>query len=287
MYSYEIAGVYLNLYAEECYIYEAMKEFEIPKRNEAEVSVCLVTVEWRSPSDKALLLTDALLSIYEDSESYIICYNKPCWIHGYVNQKYTGESYIYLTEQGKRHLDNAEEGRREVMNSIRDAFFFHMQKYGRIAVHSASFEYRERVWLISAMSGTGKSTHVAKWHACGYPIVDFNGDICICYMEEGRPLAAGTPWCGTSGIYCNKKTPLGGVVFLERGAINEIYGLSEAEGIMRLAARCLTPNWNRLLMTRNLEVVDQLVPDIRCARLVCTPEKAAAEVCRSFIDRQS
>lgn len=285
--TFEIAGLILAVKGDADFFHNAMWDFECTQEGEPDVSIAFMEKRWSGAYPGKTLLRDKLLSVYETADAYIVRYNDPMWVECYVNEKISCQSYVYLTERGRGREEGNPLDREEVMYSIRDAFFFHMQKRGRMAVHSASFIYRDRVWLFSAKSGTGKSTHVSMWHENGYSIQDFNGDLAICYLENGIAMASSAPWCGTSNLYCNRTVPLGGVVFLERAGRNAVRTIPSAEGIMRLAARCLTPNWDRKLMGQNVDIAASMIPHIFCCVLECNAEPGAAVVCKEYLDHLS
>lgn len=280
---FKIAGLVLLVKARKDYLEDALRDFAYTGTDKPDVFVTVVTEQQQDYSQGKMLIEDNLLSISETESAYFVRYHGFSFVEGYINRKYTGESVVYLHGQSCKGVPD-EIKRQEVMCTIRDTFFFHMQKKGRIAVHSASVVYRDRVWLFAAMSGTGKTTHIALWHENGYPARDFNGDLAICYIDNSDAVAAGSPWCGTSGVYCNEERKLGGIVFLEQAEENSVRNMTVGESVMRLAARCLTPNWNRELMTLNLNVAEQMAPIILSGVLNCNMNPAAAAKAKEFID---
>lgn len=281
---FKIADLVLLLRDGKDYLQDAMWDFVCTENNEPDISVTVIQGGWEKDYPEEPLINDRLLWIYETKEEYIVRYRTCANIECYVNRKFTGESMIYLKQKSETSKKPEDLERNEMMRTIRDIFFFHMLKMGRIAVHSASFIYRDGVWLFSALSGTGKSTHVSLWHENGYPVEDFNGDLAICYVEEGMAIAASAPWCGTSEVYCNKKRKLGGILFLEQAEENSAIGISVSTCMVRLAARCLTPNWNRELMTLNLNVAEEIAPLIVSGVLKCNTAPDAAVEAKGFID---
>lgn len=281
---FEIAGLTVTVVGDSDYLYEPMCNFACDTEGEADILITFAKDDWNGNYPTETLVKSELIHVYETESTYIVRFNEAKWVECYICDKNIGKSVIYLTERGRTKKVEYALDREELMYAVRDSFLFHAQKAGRIAVHSASFVYREKVWLFSASSGTGKSTHVSMWHKENYPITDFNGDLAICYLEKGVALAAGSPWCGTSGLYCNQKTPLGGVLYLLRADSNSVEKLSPAEAIMRLSARCLTPNWSVELMNRNVDTAISLAPLMISGVLYCTPEGEAAQVSKTFID---
>lgn len=284
-YTFRIAALTLIVEADREYIPKNMWDFIYEEDGTPDIEIIFRKERMKEQTTENELVRSAILSIFECDDCYLIKYNRPVLVDSYSNQKEDPKTIIYLNDGEVEHMVKSEAGLTTVMYSIRDAFFFHMQKLQRIAVHAASFVYKERAWLCSALSGTGKSTHVAMWHENGFPIEDFNGDIVICYMRDGSPMAASSPWCGTSGIYCNRQVPLGGVMFIERANRNNIKMISLFEGIVRLSARCLTPNWNKKLMESNINIIKMLIPKVKYSVLQCCPNTEAALVAKKWVDK--
>lgn len=252
-----------------------LMDFRCDRVDEPDVVVRFETVPYEDRNAK-VLVDDPMLMITETYDAYVVQYKNAQTVSCYVNEKQQCITRVYLTKESGADT--------EVKYTIRDAFFFHMQKHGRIAVHSASILYKDKVWLFSARSGVGKSTHVSRWHDAGYDFEDFNGDLAICYLDGEAVVAAGAPWCGTSEIFCNQKAPLGGVLFLERALEDRVRGMALPESMARLAARCLTPNWNRELMEANIETAGMIIPRVVTGVLECTNRMEAAHVAKQFID---
>lgn len=274
---YRIAEVYLEIEGDESCFCDTMCEFETEAPADAEkVRIVLAAGEVTVPAQEELLHTEEM-TIYGTEEEYLMQYHRSGVIAGCRIQKQDECAVIYI----KQTVGNDE----EISGAIRNIFFYYLQKRGKMVVHSASILYKGKVWLFSAPSGTGKTSHVSFWKECGYPVEDFNGDMAICYTDEsGQAVAAGLPWCGTSGIYRNMIAPLGGVIFLKRGNNNSVRKPNVFEGIMQLTARSLTPNWDEACVKRNVQLAEELAEKISIGELLCTYEKTAAEVSKQFID---
>ena len=276
---YQIAELLLGIETEDKYLHPELADFEVSSTEEPQIWIHIVKDMLPAADYGALKIQSELLYIYEAADCYHVIYQRQlCSVYGYTLSKDKKEATIYVK-------DETQNDGIEIMYSIRDVFFFYMQQYQRIAVHSASILYRDRVWLFSAPSGTGKSTHVSLWKEAGFPIEDFNGDVAVCYLsQEGIALVAGLPWCGTSKIYRNTIAPLGGILFLSQAQHNSIQSPTPLEGVIQLTARCLTPSWNQSMMTRNLEISKALAEKAVLGKLSCTPEIAAAQTAKDFID---
>lgn len=99
-----------------------------------------------------------------------------------------------------------------------------LPKYNRVMLHGACISYKDKAYLFTAPSGTGKSTHVGLWQRyLGDNVTIINGDKPIFYIREsGSVCAFGTPWCGKEGWNRNESADLAGICFMKRGIENKI-----------------------------------------------------------------
>ncbi len=184
----------------------------------------------------------------------------------------------------------------DLFHALRLAFLVRAQAAGLGVLHAASFAYRGRAWLVSAPSGTGKSTHVAQW-VRAFGVEQLNGDLCLVgpaapdagrgAEPAARPMRAwGVPWCGTSRVTRPFDLPLGGIVLLRRGNEDEARRLppDDPATTLGVANRMITPTWDEGGLRANLGLAGDLVATVPVWRLLATPEPSAARVMRAAID---
>lgn len=101
--------------------------------------------------------------------------------------------------------------------------------------HSVSFVYKGYAWLISAPSGTGKTTQYKNWMRL-YPeeIKMISGDMPLLEMRDNRIYVHPTGWNGKERIGNQLSAPLGGVIWLKQDAHNNIRSLSAKEGLLSI-----------------------------------------------------
>lgn len=176
--------------------------------------------------------------------------------------------------------------RQELFHGIRFAWLLTAEQKGSYAIHSASILYKEKAWLFSAPSGTGKSTHAKLWQDL-YDTPPLNGDLNLLGIKDNVPVVYGLPWCGTSGIFTTETYPLGGVIFLQQSDRDHIVTLTPDECSLMLSQRLISPTWTKEMLQSSLTFCEQLEPLIGCFLLHCTAEPSAANVCRAAIDTAS
>jgi hypothetical protein len=175
----------------------------------------------------------------------------------------------------------------EVFHACRLFFLIRARRDGCFVLHSASILYRNRAWLFSAPSGTGKSTHTAHWVKRGWAEM-LNGDLnLIAPAESGGSSyeVRGIPWCGTSGIATTKTVPLGGIILLRRSPNGEkVTSLPPDDKQLKTMQRLITPSWTQEQLTDCLLFTGALTKAVPVWQLSCTASPSSASVMKAAID---
>lgn len=101
--------------------------------------------------------------------------------------------------------------------------------------HAAAFLWRGRAWLLTAPSGTGKTTQFMNWRRLlPAEITMISGDMPALALSEGGITVHPSPWNGKENIGSFLSAPLGGTVLLEQGAENRMEPLPTREAIEAL-----------------------------------------------------
>ena len=120
------------------------------------------------------------------------------------------------------------------------AVFSAITAFGRIVFHAVSFIWKDLAWLITASSGTGKSTHYCLWKLlCPDADQIINGDKPIVYMENDQVFVTSSPWTGKENMSQRLTAKLGGIIFLEQAKINEIRRLTVHESAGKIFSQFL------------------------------------------------
>lgn len=107
--------------------------------------------------------------------------------------------------------------------------------------HSVAFELGKKAWLLTAPSGTGKSTLYAHLrNRCRDSITLISGDKTILKFEDsGKIIAAGSPWTGKEGWRGTGTGTLAGIFLLEQGSENHIRRMTVKESVLPLYSQFL------------------------------------------------
>ena len=107
-------------------------------------------------------------------------------------------------------------------------------KYRYCIFHCASFVYRGYAWLLTAPSGTGKTTQYFNWMKL-FPdeITMISGDMPVLCLNENSVITVNpSSWNGKEDIGNQISAELGGIIYLEQGDKNMISPLSARDGLI-------------------------------------------------------
>lgn len=150
--------------------------------------------------------------------------------------------------------------------------------FGAMLIHSAAIAVDGRGYLFSALSGTGKTTHINLWlKKFGDRARVINGDKPIIREVSGEFRVYGTPWCGKEGINENISVPIQGICLLSRGEVNKIAKAKSDEAIASLMEQTSRPN-DAEAMIELLNIIDRLLKKVPVFRLFCNMDPEAADV---------
>lgn len=271
-------------------------EFDSFTNNHSGKSMVNITVSGcidRSYELNELILRTRDVCIFKNDNGFFLMFNtfkviKECELStdGTVSLYY----YIPSLDERKKTLTalldetDYDTGRYETFHAIRFAYLFFAQRIGIFALHSASILYKDKLWLISAPSGTGKSTHASVWNRVyGTPVI--NGDLNCIDISDSHISVKGSPWCGTSGIFSSKTFPLGGIILISQGKDNiAVKQSNEADMCISVLNRLISPSWNEEMLSCNINAARKICANALVFSLSCDMSDDAAKVCKEFID---
>lgn len=149
--------------------------------------------------------------------------------------------------------------------------------YGSLTFHGVLMEYQQKGIIITASSGTGKTTHARMWRDIKNALI-INGDRTVCQRKGKIWNGIGFPWSGTSGEQINRSVPLKAIVVLERGSKNVagvIDGLDAFGGVL---PHTICPTWDADLTGKAMDLLNDFLQEIPVIRLRCRPDPESVEV---------
>ena len=148
--------------------------------------------------------------------------------------------------------------------------------FGGALIHSAAVAVDGFGYLFTALSGTGKTTHMNLWlDKFKKRAVVVNGDKPIVREKDGEFYVYGTPWCGKEGYNSNIGVPVKGICILKRSAENNIERISEPEALAWLMGQTVYPE-GREGRIALLAVLEKITANVPVYRLYCNMEPDAA-----------
>ena len=142
-----------------------------------------------------------------------------------------------------------------------------MLQYNVFLMHGAVVSVKEKAYMFTASSGTGKTTHVRKWIERIDDAIIVNGDKPLIKVTENEVIACGTPWSGKEQLHTNIMVPLDSIVLMERGENNHIEEISGNQAFVFLLQQTYRPQ-DPLKMKKTLALLCDLKQKVRLFRFV-------------------
>ena len=144
--------------------------------------------------------------------------------------------------------------------------------------HGSAIAVDGVVYLFTAPSGTGKSTHTRLWRQLlGERAVMVNDDKPFLRITENGVLACGSPWNGKHRLDTNTAVPLKAVCVLERSGENHIRRIPAREALPELFQQSGRPRDPRQ-MGQYMDLLDKLTEKVTFYRMGCNMAPEAARM---------
>lgn len=165
-------------------------------------------------------------------------------------------------------------------------FSWSVLKYDAMVLHGIILEWQGKGIIITAKSGTGKTTHARLWRDYENALI-INGDKALLKKENGQWYAYGIPWSGTSGECVNRRVLLNAIVFLNRGRQNVVEVVESIKTFEQILPRIIAPGENRELAQKAILMAGEIAEDISAYQLFCTPSKESVELLKRAIAKNN
>lgn len=158
--------------------------------------------------------------------------------------------------------------------------------YQYFPMHGSAIAYKNQGLIVSAPSGTGKSTHTRMWKEA------FNDD--VIYVNDDKPLLKlidddiyifGTPFSGAHTKNTNIRIPLKALVFLNQGLTNDIRPTNKDEAIKKIMRNSLRPKesheWDEVI-----RLIDKMIEKVQMIDIDATLSHEAVYAVRKAIFKE-
>ena len=152
-----------------------------------------------------------------------------------------------------------------------------------LILHSASIISQGKAILFTAPSETGKTTQTDIWHRNDSTVTDLNGDRTILLKTGQGWKACGIPISGTSDRCEQKIAETAGIAFVERAPVDTVKEMSPMEKLMVLYDQVTVYSACEGDAVRALELMEDLIAQVRMVRLQCTMKDSAYEVLKDAL----
>ena len=145
--------------------------------------------------------------------------------------------------------------------------------------HGSAVAVDGQVYLFTAKSRTGKSTHVQLWcQMLGERAVVVNDDKPLLKVQDNGVLVCGTPWNGKHRRGANLILPLKAICQLERAETNSIQPWSAWDAFPKLMQQCYR-SLDPMRLPKALDLLEQIALHVPLYRMHCNNLKGnAAEI---------
>ncbi len=164
-----------------------------------------------------------------------------------------------------------------------ESCFFHiaweavLMHENRILLHSALVDTTFGGILFSGPSGIGKSTQADLW--CRFRNGRLlNGDRAVLHPENGRWMAYGSPYAGSSRCYINEKCQVRAIVMLKQAEQCSLRNLGSAEGFRKVFSGLTVNSWDMEFVSFAADYAETIAMQIPIYELSCTPDENAVKI---------
>ncbi len=160
-----------------------------------------------------------------------------------------------------------------LLNSFDDSF---------LGFHCVTIEYMGRTIIFSAPSGTGKTTHSELWRRhFGAKIV--NGDYAFLKCLPSEIIFEGTIFSGSSEYHEMGSWHVDDIVIIKQSPQNKVERLSGNNAYIKIIENAFVPRWETKKAEIALDMILNIVKNVRIWQLSCTPELESAVILRNTI----
>lgn len=173
-------------------------------------------------------------------------------------------------------------------NSLMMSFAFATATLDTVLIHASVIRCDGYGYLMTAPSGTGKSTHTRLWydHIPGCDLMNDDNPI-IRIMPDGTPIVFGSPWSGKTPCYRNISAPIGGIVRLHQRPKNTIRRMKPIEAFAELLPACSSMKWDARVYNGVCDSVTKFIQSCGIWELGCLPDADAAILCHDTIAKEN
>lgn len=151
-----------------------------------------------------------------------------------------------------------------------------LMHYECIGLHGVTLICGQEIIVLSAPSGTGKTT-LGKLLEQYCDAVVINGDFALLHPTEEGVIFEPTPFCGTSGRSLKFCSRINRIVFLSQAKENTWHELSGREAVCNVLNNAFVPTWDSGIQQTVQENIMKCLSAIKVNAYAFAPTQEAAE----------
>ncbi len=159
-------------------------------------------------------------------------------------------------------------------------------RHRRVVIHGVSFLRHGKAWLITATSGTGKTTQLRHWQRLWPEEIELiNGDKTVLQLrEDGRLWLHPSPWTGKERDIGTANGELGGIVVLQQADHNSIRRLTPRESVLRVFQQFMILGDTEEEVRAACEIEDSVLHSVPVWLLENLGDETSAALTRECLD---
>jgi len=161
-------------------------------------------------------------------------------------------------------------------NALMLVYAYRASHFSTLLLHASVIRYRDRAYAFTAKSGTGKSTHVARWLENIEGCDMINDDNPIIRIENDDVYLYGSPWSGKTPCYRPLRVRLGSVIQIKRAEANSCVPMSKIDALSMFLSGCSSMRWDKLLSDNLYATLSRLLQMRTFFTMNCRPDADAA-----------
>ena len=150
-----------------------------------------------------------------------------------------------------------------------------MPLFNAFLLHGSAIGSEGNGYILTAPSGTGKTTRTMRWLEEIPRSVVINGDKPLIKLSNGTFFVYGTPWSGKEHLNTNTRTPLRAILLIERADADgevQMTRLASSEAYLELLSMIYRPEDEHAL-SATLFLLKMLVEQVTVFRFHGTPTR--------------
>ncbi len=210
------------------------------------------------------------LAFYDDGEK---CH---CWYKSHGSDKY----FAYrMSVNNTICVDIIDEFKDKLWNGVifnLMGFEEIMAREDAVVLHGSMIKKNDKMVIFTAPCGTGKSTQADLWKKYADAEI-VNGDKSLVMLKNGKIMAGGSVFSGSSTICKNLSAPLTAIVCLGQAKENILRKMTKVEAFVTLLQGNYRSAMGEIASQKSIDVIEQICNNILVYKLDCLPDKSAVE----------